>query len=80
MWWSLPPGPSPFRLDYRINSRRETLNLGRYGRDGISLLGAREQGMEARRKVREGILPAIEKQRDKALVEAAKTFGDSGRK
>ena len=36
--------------------------------------------MEARRKVREGISPAIEKQRDKARIKAAKTFGDFGRK
>ena len=75
-----PAGSITFRLDYRINNRRETLTLGRYGRDGVSLLAARELGMEARRKVREGISPAIEKQRDKARIKAAKTFGDFGRK
>jgi hypothetical protein len=26
-----------FRMDYRLNGRRETVNLGKYGRDGISL-------------------------------------------
>lgn len=75
-----PAGPITFRLDYRINNRRETLTLGRYGRDGVSLLKARELGMEARRRVREGVSPAIEKQRDKARIKAAKTFADFGRK
>jgi len=75
-----PAGSITFRLDYRINNRRETLTLGRYGRDGVSLLKARELGMEARRKVREGVSPAIEKQRDKARIKAAKTFADFGRK
>lgn len=75
-----PAGSITFRRDYRINSRRETLTLGRYGRDGVSLLKARELGMEARRKVREGVSPAIEKQRDNACIKAAKTFADFGRK
>lgn len=75
-----PAGSITFRLDYRINNRRETLTLGRYGRDGVSLLKARELGMEARRRVREGVSPAIEKQRDKARIKAAKTFADFGRK
>ncbi len=71
-----PTGSISFRLDYRINNRRETLTLGRYGADGITLFKARELGMEARRKVKEGISPAIEKQRDKARIKSAKTFGD----
>jgi integrase len=75
-----PAGSITFRLDYRINNRRETLTLGRYGRDGVSLLKARELGMEARRRVREGVSPAIEKQRDKARIKAGKTFADFGRK
>ncbi|MGA0601267.1 tyrosine-type recombinase/integrase [Caulobacter sp. KR2-114] len=71
-----PKGSISFRLDYRINNRRETLTLGRYGADGISLLKARELAMAARREVREGRSPAVEKQRDKARIKAAKTFGD----
>lgn len=35
-----PFGTVTFRLDYRINGRRETVNFGRYGRDGISLVSA----------------------------------------
>lgn len=75
-----PSGTVTFRLDYRINNRRETLTLGRYGRDGITLIKAREMAMEARREVREGRSPAIEKQRAKARNKSAKTFGDFARK
>jgi len=75
-----PAGGITFRLDYRLNNRRETLTLGRYGSGGISLLKARELVMEARRQVREGVSPAMEKQRAKAKIKAAKTFGEFGRK
>ena len=37
-----PSGALSFRLDYRLNGRRETVYLGKYGRDGISLARARE--------------------------------------
>ncbi len=50
-----PTGSITFRLDYRINNRRETLTLGRYGPDGVTLFKARDLGMEARRKVHEGV-------------------------
>lgn len=30
-------GATSFRLDYRLNGRRETVYFGKYGRDGISL-------------------------------------------
>jgi integrase len=73
-----PHGTITFRLDYRLNGRRETLNLGRYGRDGISLLVARERCLDARREVREGRSPAIEKQREKRRLKEAKSFGEFG--
>jgi integrase len=73
-----PGGTITFRLDYRLNGRRETLNLGRYGRDGISLLLARERCLDARREVREGRSPAIEKQREKRRLKEAKSFGEFG--
>jgi hypothetical protein len=41
-----PSGVVSFRLDYRLNGRRETFNIGRYGRDGVSLLVARERCMD----------------------------------
>jgi integrase len=69
-------GAISFRLDYRLNGRRESLTLGRYGADGINLVRARELGMAARATVREGRSPMIEKQRTKARVNDAKTYGE----
>lgn len=45
----MPSGAISFRLDYRLNGRRETVYLGKYGRDGISLALARERCLDARR-------------------------------
>ena len=73
-----PSGTVSFRLDYRLNGRRETLNIGRYGRDGVSLLAARERCMDARRAVAEGKSPAIEKQREKRRIKEAHSFGEFG--
>lgn len=58
-----PAGTITFRYDYRINGRRETLTIGRYGRDGINLAEARESLMIARKQVSEGISPAGEKRK-----------------
>ena len=53
-----PRGTITFRLDYRLNGRRETLTIGRYGsKDGISLLMARERCTEARKAIAEGRSP-----------------------
>ncbi|RWE05400.1 MAG: DUF4102 domain-containing protein [Mesorhizobium sp.] len=76
----MPSGAISFRLDYRLNGRRETVYLGKYGRDGISLLLAREKCLDARRAIREGRSPAIEKQRDKRRLKEAKSFGQFGEK
>ena len=38
-----PVGTVTFRYDYRLNGRRETLTIGRYGPDGLSLARARER-------------------------------------
>ena len=57
-------GTITFRVDYRINGRRETLTLGQYGRDGLSLSEAREKCLEARKAVSQGKSPAREKQRE----------------
>ena len=32
-----------FRLDYRLNGRRETVTIGKYGASGLSLARAREK-------------------------------------
>src|SRR5690606_39972760 len=73
-----PTGLISFSLDYRLNGRRETVYLGRYGRDGISLARARELCLDAKRAVREGRSPAIEKQREKRRLKEAKSFGQFG--
>ncbi len=70
-----PKGTITFRFDYRINGRRETLTIGRYGaRRGMSLQMARELCVEARRAIAEGRSPSHEKQREKRRVADAKTF------
>lgn len=65
-------GTVSFRYDYRINGRRETYVIGQYGRGGITLSEARERCLEARRKVAEGISPALEKRR----LKEQQTVGD----
>ncbi len=65
-----------FRLDYRLNGRRETLMLGRYSRDGLTLALARERCIDARRSINEGRSPALEKQREKRRLRQARSFGD----
>jgi integrase len=75
-----PTGGISFRLDYRLNGRRETVHLGKYARDGISLARARELCLDARRMVAEGRSPAIEKQREKRRIKEAKSFGEFGEK
>ena len=67
-------GTVTFRYDYRINSRRETLTIGRYGPGGLSLARAREKCIDAKRAVGEGQSPAQEKQREKRRLSEAKTF------
>lgn len=71
-----PAGSVVFRLDYRLNGRRETLTIGKYGRDGISLAEAREECIRARKTVRAGLSPAQEKQREKRKLQEAQTFGE----
>ena len=75
-----PRGAISFLLDYRLNGRRETVHLGKYGHDGISLARAREKCLDARRAIREGRSPAIEKQRDKRRIKEANSFGQFGEK
>jgi len=73
-----PTGRITFRLDYRLNGRRETVLLGRYGPADLSLARAREKCIDARRMVVEGISPAQEKQRHKRRLKEAKSFGEFG--
>ena len=73
-----PTGAIIFRYDYRLNGRRETLTIGRYGPHGTSLAEAREKCLDARRAVADGQSPAQEKQRKKRRLKEAKSFGDFG--
>ena len=73
-----PGGAISFRFDYRMNNRRETLTLGRYGLAGLSLARAREKCIDARRALADGRSPAQEKQRDKRRLREAKSFGEFG--
>ena len=68
----LKSGAISFRYDYRLNGRRETLVLGQYGAGGISLVEARELLMVARKKVADGISPAMDKQRVKRAIREEK--------
>ena len=75
-----PKGAVSFRLDYRLNGRRETVYLGKYGPSGLSLARAREKCIDARKAIADGISPAIEKQREKRRLKEAKSFGEFGEK
>jgi hypothetical protein len=67
-------GSITFRMDYRLNGRRETVTLGKYGPAGLSLARAREKCIDARRAIAEGRSPAHEKQRQKRQVKEASSF------
>lgn len=69
-------GTVMFRYDYRINGRRETLSIGKYGGDGLTLSEAREKLNEARKLVSEGISPAGEKRKFKNSIQNAERFED----
>ncbi len=69
-------GQISFRYDYRLNGRRETIVLGKYGPDGISLSEAREKLIASKKEIFGGKSPAREKQRSLQKTRAAKTFGE----
>ena len=73
-----PSGAIVFRYDYRLNGRRETLTIGRYGASDLSLARAREKLIDAKRAILEGRSPAQEKQREKRRIKEAKSFGEFG--
>src|ERR1700733_2769466 len=75
-----PSGTLSFRLDYRMNGRRETVTFGKYGPAGLSLARARELCIDAKRAISEGRSPAIEKQREKRRLKESKSFGEFGEK
>jgi hypothetical protein len=60
-----------FRLDYRLHGRRETVTIGQYGRDGITLA-------EARKAAQAGRFSAPANQREKRRVSTARSLGEWG--
>jgi len=71
-----PAGTVAFRYDYRIFGRRETLTIGKYGPDGISLAEAREKLNAAKKLVESGVSPAAEKRDGKTQIREAKRIQD----
>ncbi len=70
-----PTGTISFRYNYRLNGRQETLVLGRYGTDGITLAEARERLLAAKKLVNEGKSPARQKSREMQKIKDTDTFG-----
>ncbi|WP_312731246.1 tyrosine-type recombinase/integrase [Atlantibacter hermannii] len=70
----LTSGSVSFRYDYRINGRRETLVIGQYGRDGISLAEAREELIAAKKLLKAGQSPAAAKRDGIRQIAGAETF------
>jgi integrase len=75
-----PSGQITFRYDYRLNGRRETLTIGRYGADGVSLSEARDQCLAARKEVSGGRSPAQAKQREKRKLAVNQNFAAVGKR
>src|ERR1700752_1911196 len=75
-----PSGQITFRYDYRLNGRRETLTIGRYGTGGLSLSAGRGLCGGGRKLVAAGQSPAQEKQREKRRLSVARNFGAVGKR
>lgn len=71
-----PSGAKLWRLKYRFAGKDKRIALGSYPE--VSLAEARRKRDEARQKLRDGIDPSAERQREKLLAQfaAANTFGD----
>lgn len=69
-----PSGSISFRYNYRINGRQETLVIGSYGPDGLTLAAAREKLLAARKQVAEGISPARLKPTPSAIGKSSYGF------
>lgn len=71
----LKTGTISFRYNYRINNRQETLVLGCYGADGLTLSAARDKLIEAKKNLNIGKSPARQKAREKKKASDAESFG-----
>jgi len=72
----LTSGSVSFRYDYRLNGRRETLTIGKYGPDGISLAEARGQLNTAKQLLESGQSPAAVKRDGIKQMKGADNFAD----
>ena len=72
----LSSGVISFRYNYAINGRQETLVLGRYGPEGITLKKAHEILAQAKKSVLEGRSPARLKTATKPSLAGVPRFGD----
>ncbi|MFV8904550.1 tyrosine-type recombinase/integrase [Serratia fonticola] len=72
----LTSGSVSFRYDYRLNGRRETLTIGKYGPDGISLAEARDQLNTAKKLLESGQSPAAAKRDGIRQIKGADNFAD----
>lgn len=70
----LTSGTVSFRYDYRINGRRETLTIGKYGPDGITLAEARELLIDAKKQLNAGVSPAAAKRDGIRQAQGAEKF------
>ena len=70
----LTSGTVSFRYDYRINGRRETLTIGKYGPDGITLAEAREALISAKKTLNAGVSPAAAKRDGINKIRGTETF------
>ncbi len=73
-------GSVSFRFAYRLNDRRETVTLGKYGPAGLYLARAREKCLDARRAIGDGRSPVQDKQREERRFQEAKSFGKFGQR
>ena len=64
-----PTGALSFRLDYRLNGRRETVTFGKYGPAGLSLARAREMCIDAKRGDQRGTIAGDRKAAREAPAE-----------
>lgn len=71
-----PSGSISFRYDYRLNGRRETLTIGRYGADGITLAEARDELNTAKKMLDAGQSPAAAKRDGIMQIKGADNFAD----
>lgn len=72
----LVSGSISFRYDNRIHGRRETLTIGKYGADGITLAEARTRPYAAKKLVEAGISPTAEKRDSINNLKDAETLHD----